>query len=167
MQKALSILRGVERILLVTIFLAMVGLYFVNVVVRASGSMLASDLAWIEEAVRLMNIYLVFLALGLALEYGRHVAVDTWRDGIGRALHLPVRRIIDATGLVFCVYLVWLGYKMSGFVFATDQRSPTLGLPMGWIYVAPMIGFSLLALRFLLSLLGGIDRFDTQAADEA
>jgi TRAP-type C4-dicarboxylate transport system permease small subunit len=44
-------------------------------------------------------------------------------------------------------------------VLATGQKSPTLGLPMGWIYAAPVIGFSLLGLRFALSFFGRIDRF--------
>ena len=167
MQRSLSILRLVERSLLVLLFLTMVGLYFTNVVVRASGSSLASDLAWIEEAVRLMNVYLVFLAMGLALEYGRHVAVDTWRAGIARKLGLPLGKIIDALGLVFALYLVWLGFKMTGFVFGTGQRSPTLGLPMGWLYVAPTVGFTLLALRYLLSLTGMIDRYSQTEASDA
>ena len=136
MPKALSILRTVERTVVVAIFLIMVALYFVNVVVRATGSNLASDIAWIEEAVRTMNLYLVFLAIGLALEYGRHVAVDTWRDDLATRLGIPLRRIIDALGLVFS------------------------------LYVAPMIGFALLALRYLLSLLGVIDRFKPQHAGE-
>ncbi|MEO9615398.1 MAG: TRAP transporter small permease subunit [Nitratireductor sp.] len=167
MQRSLSVLRLVERSLLVALFLAMVGLYFTNVVVRASGSSLASELAWIEEAVRLMNVYLVFLALGLALEYGRHVAVDSWRASIARALGLPLRRILDAVGFVFALYLAWLGLKMTGFVFGTGQRSPTLGLPMGWLYVAPTIGFALLALRYLLSLTGMIGRYPRTEASDA
>ena len=165
MQTALAILRIAERTALVAIFLAMVGLYFANVVVRTSGSTFASDLAWIEEVVRLMNVYLVFLALGLALERGRHVAVDTWRSSIAGATRLPLRRIIDAVGFVFTIYLVWIGYKMAGFVFGTGQRSPTLGLPMGWIYVAPTIGFALLALRYGLSFAGVVDRFEVKAVE--
>lgn len=165
MQKALSILRLFERTAVVSIFLVMVALYFINVVVRATGSSLASDLAWIEEAVRTMNLYLVFLAIGLALEYGRHVAVDTWRDSIAARFNLPLRKIIDAFGLVFCIYLVWLGWKMTAFVASTGQRSPTLGLEMYWLYVAPTIGFALLALRYLLSLLGAIDRFTQETSD--
>lgn len=165
MRNVLSILRVAERSALVLIFLAMVGLYFVNVVVRASGSPLASDLAWIEEAVRLLNLFLVFLAIGYALEKGRHVAVDTWRDRIAAATGLPLNRLIDAVGLVFSLYLVWLGWKMTVFVFGTGQRSPTLGLEMGWIYVAPTLGFGLLALRFLLSLIGWLDRRSSPEAE--
>lgn len=167
MRSALSVLRTVERCALVSIFLTMAGLYFVNVLVRASGSPLASSLGWIEEAVRLMNLYLVFLALGYALEIGRHVAVDTWRSRIAEATRLPVQRIIDATGFLFSLYLVWLAWKMTLFVFGSGQKSPTLGLEMGWIYVAPLVGFGLLALRYLLSFLGLIDRTPAREADEA
>lgn len=166
MRNALSILRTAERSALVLIFLAMVGLYFINVVVRAIGSPLASDLAWIEEAVRSMNLYLVFLAIGYALEIRRHVAVDTWRERIAGATELPVHRIIDAVGLLFSLYLVWLGWRMTAFVFGTGQRSPTLGIRMGWLYVAPTIGFALLALRYLLSLIGFIDRWSSREAEE-
>lgn len=167
MRNVLSILRTAERSALVVIFLAMVGLYFVNVVVRATESPLASDLAWIEEAVRIMNLYLVFLAIGYALEIGRHVAVDTWRARIAAATGLPLRRIIDAVGLLFSLYLAWLGWKMTGFVFGTGQESPTLGIRMGWIYVAPTIGFALLALRYLLGLLGFLDRQPPGEAQDA
>lgn len=167
MNAALSYLRAVERFVLVALFLAMVALYFVNVVVRWLGGTLATDLAWIEEAVRTMNLYMVFLALGLALEYGRQVAVDTWRDRIAAATGLPVVKIIDAVGFVFSVYLVWLGWRMADFVFGTGQRSPTLDFAMGWLYVAPTVGFALLALRYLLSFLGAIDRFPEQGVEEA
>ena len=44
-------------------------------------------------------------------------------------------------------------------VLRTGQRSPTLDIPMGWIYAAPVIGFALLALRYGLSFFGVIDRF--------
>ena len=167
MNAALGYLRAVERFIIVTLFLAMVTLYFVNVVVRWFGGTMASDLAWIEEAVRTMNLYMVFLALGLALEYGRHVAVDTWRDRIAAATRLPVVKIIDAVGLLFSLYLVWLGWRMAAFVFGTGQRSPTLDFAMGWLYVAPAVGFGLMALRYLLSLLGAMDRFPAQRTEEA
>ncbi|TYR30689.1 TRAP transporter small permease [Mesorhizobium microcysteis] len=160
--KALSILRTAERIAIVAIFLIMVALYFLNVVGRQFGGTLATNLAWIEEAVRLMSLFLVFLALGLALEKGRHVGVHTWRDGIAAATRLPVRRIIDAVGVIFSLYLAWLGYQMTVFVHSMGQTSPTLNMPIFWMYLAPTIGFILLALRYGLSFFGVIDRYSAQ-----
>lgn len=155
----LKLLRGVERVTLVTIFVAMVTLYFINVVARQFGGTLATELAWIEEAVRLMNIFLVFGALGLALERGRHVGIDSLREKIPENSRRPLLKAIDLVGFCFSTYLAYLGWGLVTFVLATGQRSPTLDLPMGWIYAAPVIGFGLLALRFSLSFFGIIDRF--------
>lgn len=160
--KALSILRTAERIAIVAIFLTMVALYFLNVVGRQFGGAMASNLAWIEEAVRLMSLFLVFLAIGLALEKGRHVGVHTWRDRIAATTRLPVRRIIDAVGVIFSLYLAWLGYQMTIFVHSMGQISPTLNMPIFWMYLAPTAGFILLALRYGLSFFGLIDRYSAQ-----
>ncbi|MBX9462244.1 MAG: TRAP transporter small permease [Aquamicrobium sp.] len=160
--KALSILRTAERIAIVAIFLTMVALYFLNVVGRQFGGTMASNLAWIEEAVRLMSLFLVFLAIGLALEKGRHVGVHTWRDRIAAKTRLPVRRIIDAVGVIFSLYLAWLGYQMTIFVHSMGQISPTLNMPIFWMYLAPTAGFILLALRYGLSFFGLIDRYSAQ-----
>lgn len=159
--KLLGLLRLVERTLAVGIFLAMVSLFFVNVVSRQFAS-IASDFTWVEEAVRLMGLFLVFLSLGLALERGRHVGVDTWRDRLAAATRLPVRRIIDVVGLCFSLYVVWLSWQMTKFVMGTGQTSPTLNVPIFWIYLAPTFGFALLALRYALSFFGLIDRFAEQ-----
>lgn len=163
--KALTLLRTVERFVVVAIFLIMVALYFSNVLVREIAVSYASKLAWVDEATRLLNLFLVFLAIGLALEYGRHVGVHTWRERISSATGLPLKRIIDVVGLLFSIYMVWLGTRMALFVISTGQRSPTLDIPIGWIYFAPAIGFALLALRYLLSLLGLIDRFSVQTGE--
>jgi TRAP-type C4-dicarboxylate transport system permease small subunit len=168
-------LRRVERVFLVTLFLTMVALFALNVVAREIGGSLASQLAWIEEAVRLMNVFLVFGALGLALERGKHVGIDTLREALPALARNTIRRIIDFTGCVFSLYMAYLAWQLVAFVLGTGQRSPTLDIPVGWIYTAPVVGFGLLALRYALSFFSVIDRFvkdrseldDTQPSQEA
>jgi TRAP-type C4-dicarboxylate transport system permease small subunit len=155
----LTALRRAERAVLVALFLAMVALFSLGVVAREIGGTFASQFAWIEEAVRLMNVFLVFLGLGLALERGRHVCIDTLRDRFGPRIRSTLQRSIDATGFVFSLYLAWLGAGLVQFVLNSGQRSPTLDVPMGYIYLAPVIGFGLLALRYALSFFGLFDRF--------
>ncbi|WP_108261840.1 TRAP transporter small permease [Mangrovicoccus ximenensis] len=163
MHAFLHIIRLLERSCLVALLLGMTGLFAFNVAVRLFGGALASSFGWIDEVVRLMNLYLVFLAAGLALERGKQVAVDSWRDRIAERLRLPLRRIIDAAGLCFSLWMAWLALDMADFVFGTGQKSATLDLAIGWIYVAPCAGFLLLALRYGASLAGTIDRFGAAA----
>ncbi|WP_299555962.1 TRAP transporter small permease [uncultured Tateyamaria sp.] len=61
---------------------------------------------------------------------------------------------------------MWLGYHLSSFVLGTGQTSPTLGIPTGYVYLAPVIGFALLGLRFALSFIGAIDRASPPNAAE-
>lgn len=156
---ALNILRLVERSVLVVTFLTMVALYFTSVIVREMGGQAASSFAWIEEAVRMLNLFMVFLGLGLALERGRHVGIRNLRDKLPDGVRRVLLKVTDIAGLVFALYIAWLGFGLAQFVLGTGQRSPTLGVPMGVIYMAPVAGFALLALRYGLSLLGVIDRF--------
>lgn len=152
-------LRRIERFVIVALFLGMVALFFANVVIREVFPAYASQMAWSEEAVRRANTVMVFLSLGLTLEAGRHIAVDTFRDRLPDALRTPLLKLIDITGLVFSLYMSWLAWGLSMFVLGTGQRSPTLGVEIGWLYLAPMVGFLLLALRYALSLTGRLERF--------
>lgn len=153
-------LRRVERVFLVSVFLSMVALFTLNVVAREIGGTFASQFAWVDEAVRLMNIFLVFGALGLALERGRHVGIDTIRDALPHGAKITLRKVIDAVGCIFSAYMAYLAYQLVVFVLGTGQTSPTLDVPIGWLYMAPVIGFGLLSLRYFLSLISAIDRFD-------
>ena len=155
----LKILRIVERTFIVCVFLTMVALYFCNVLIREFGGPMASNFAWIEEAVRLLNLFMVFGALGLALERGRHVSIDTLREKLPRQARTVVLKLIDFAGLTFSLYVAVIGWRLVDFVLGTGQRSPTLDIPMGWIYAAPVVGFALLGLRYALSLFNIIDRF--------
>lgn len=152
-------LRRIERFVVVGLFLGMVVLFFGNVVVRELFPAYASRMAWTEEAVRRANTVMVFLSLGLTLEAGRHIAVETFRDRLPSGLRVPLLKLIDLTGLVFSVYMAWLAWGLANFVLGTGQRSPTLGMEIGWLYLAPMVGFLLLGLRYGLSLTGRLDRF--------
>jgi TRAP-type C4-dicarboxylate transport system permease small subunit len=140
----------------------MVVLFCGNVVAREIGGTFASKFSWIEEAVRFMNVFLVFIALGLTLEQGRHVGINTLRDKLPSKMRFVVLKVTDAMGFLFSIYLAWLGIRLVQFVLMTGQRSPTLDVPIGLVYAAPVIGFGLLALRFGLSFLGIIDRFSQQ-----
>ncbi|ATI43648.1 C4-dicarboxylate ABC transporter permease (plasmid) [Pacificitalea manganoxidans] len=162
----LNLLRKIERSVLVALFLIMVLLYTGSVVTREIGGTFASRFAWIEEAVRMMNLFLVFLALGLALERGKHVGITNLRQKLPEPLRRRLLQVIDTVGLLFSLYVAWLAFGLVQFVLKTGQVSPTLGVPIGLIYMAPVVGFVLLALRYGLSLFGVIDRFTPQEATQ-
>ena len=150
-----------ERFFIVFFTVSMISLYGLNVIVREITPQYASIFAWIDEASRLLMVWVVFLSLGIAFDRGRHIAMTTFINSFSNRNFLYFGKIIDLLGFVFSLYCTWLGFKITIFVFNSGQVSPTLNIPMFILYVAPTLGFTLIFVRYTLSLLNIHNRFYT------
>ena len=156
----MTVLRAIERTLIAVILIAMSALFFVNVLVRQFAPSLLAQVAWIEEATLFAFAWLVFVGLGIALERRRHIAMTVFLDGRSRAVAAMIQKIINLTGLVFCVFLTRISFDLAVFIWHSGQISPTLGVSVVGLYAPLPLGFALLTLRYLLELLGVQDRFE-------
>ena len=157
--KISSKLLFLERFIIVFFTISMIGLYGFNVLVREITPQYASSFAWIDEASRLLMVWVVFLSIGLAFDKGRHIAMTTFINQLKNIYFVYFGKIIDFSGFIFSSYCIWLAFKITVFVFNTGQISPTLNMPMYILYVAPTIGFTLLSIRYFLSLINFNNRF--------
>jgi TRAP-type transport system small permease protein len=157
---------AVQRHSAAILLIVMTALYGFNVFIRIALPQFAATFAWIEEGSRYMLIWIVFLAAGIALEAGRHVFIDLLWACLGPTARRWVFALIDVAGIAFCVLMVILSMQLTLFVAGTGQISPTLGLPTYIIYVAPIVGFSSLALGFVLRLFSIRDARDKPPAGE-
>lgn len=149
-----------ERFMIVFFTISMIGLYGFNVLVREITPEYASSFAWIDEASRLLMVWVVFLSIGLAFDKGRHIAMTTFINQLKNIYFVYIGKIIDFSGFIFSSYCIWLAFNITVFVFNTGQISPTLNMPMYILYVAPTIGFTLLSIRYFLSLINFNNRFN-------
>ncbi|HUH76663.1 MAG TPA: TRAP transporter small permease subunit [Devosia sp.] len=159
----LRVLNSLERFIVGTLMLLMVGLYSLAILVRQFVPTMARDVAWIDEATRYMLVWLVFLALGTALGAGRQISMDTFLLGFSERFGKIVRKVIDLTGLLFSLYIAWVGVELTMMIAGTGQKSPTLHISAAYLYLALPAGFLLLALRYAMSLFGLIDRWSSAA----
>ena len=159
----LNFIRGVERKLISALMILMPLAYCFNVGVRFLAPSLASNFAWIEELVLFGLAWLVFAGLGLALERGRHIAMTALFNRLSGTKKRWIGVLINLVGLTFCVFIAKAGIDLTLFVMRSGQISPTLDVSMAWLYAPVPVGFSLLALRYLLELLRRDNRFN--AAD--
>lgn len=158
--KISSKLLFLERFMIVFFTISMIGLYGFNVFVREITPQYASSFAWIDEASRLLMVWVVFLSIGLAFDKGRHIAMTTFINQLKNIYFVYIGKIIDFSGFIFSSYCIWLAFNITVFVFNTGQISPTLNMPMYILYVAPTIGFTLLSIRYFLSLINFNNRFN-------
>lgn len=140
----------VERYFAGSLVIAMTALYVFNIFVRVVFPTYASDVAWVDDAARYMLIWVVFLAAGITLEAGRHVSVNIMHQYFSARVVSVLFRIIDFVGFFFSIGVAYFSLSLAVFVARTGQVSPTLGVPVFVLYVAPSLGFLLLAFRYLL-----------------
>lgn len=156
---ALGRVQTVQGFLLGLLMLAMTFGYATNVLVREIVPSLAPRLAWIDEVTLFGLVWIVFLAIGLALESGRHISMRMLLDRMPPSAQRLVKIVINLLGLVFSVYMLKVGWEITAFVARSGQTSPTLGFSVAWLYGIMPVGFLLLAAQYLVELLGLSDRF--------
>jgi TRAP-type C4-dicarboxylate transport system permease small subunit len=100
---------------------------------------------WTGEVARLALVWCTFALSGYLMAHDRHIAIQTV-DLIlhGRALGL-VKLLVHVVVLVTCLAMAFAAYRL----IADDigQRLPASGIPLAWIYIVPLVGFLLTALR--------------------
>lgn len=165
LKKIMTGIRTTERNFLAIVMIAMSLLYFINVVARETSPKLATQLAWIEEATLFALAWLVFVGLGLALERHRHISMDALDRKLPPTVGRVIRKTIDFVGLVFSVFLTKVSLDLTLFILHSGQISPTLGISMSFLYASVPVGFALLALRYLLELIGMQNRKSVTATD--
>jgi C4-dicarboxylate transporter, DctQ subunit len=164
LRAVLALLRGIERGAVAALMILMALAYAFNVAVRELAPIQSFHFAWIEEACLFALAWVVFLALGLALERGRHIAMTSLLARFAPRLRRGTRFAIDLVGLVFSLYVAKLSLDITLLVARSGQSSPTLDISMAWLYGAMPIGFLLLALRYALELGAGEGRLAARAA---
>lgn len=158
MQRILDALRAVERRVIALCMIVMSGLYFANVLVRELVPTFAAQVVWIEEAALFILGWMVFVGLGLTLERGRHIAMVAVLGVVRPQLRKLMLCAINFLGLLFSLYVAFIGYDLTLFVLRSGQVSPTLNISVAFLYGSVPVGFLLLAFRYFLELIGVTDR---------
>ena len=104
--------------------------------------------AWTGEVARLAMVWLAFILSGYLLALDRHITIQLVDYVLPTrplgALKLFVHLVVGAT----CLAMAYSIYSL----VADDigQRTPAAQIPIVWIYLVPMAGFILTALRAAL-----------------
>ena len=133
----------VNRAIVGGLLLAMAVLVFSNVVLRYA---VGTSLTWVEELTRYMMIWVAWLAIGLGMRQGAHIAIDTLQQALPDYWSRLLRLVILVLVAAFFAAVAWYGWQYSQF--AWRQHSAVLRLPLGAVYLAIPLG-SLLMLVHL------------------
>jgi TRAP-type C4-dicarboxylate transport system permease small subunit len=148
-----QILVAANRGVIFVMMAVMASLVFVNVVCRYVFNF---SIIWAEEVSQYLMIWIAYLAAGLALREGRHVALELLHDSLPAALRRKVRMGIGGLVLAFLGAVTILGFQFAVFVW--NQETPVLNISLGIPSLAIPIGSLLFAVHFLLMFRNYADR---------
>lgn len=162
---------GIEIFLLALITILLVAAIFIEVVCRY---FLFISAAWAEEFTRYLFIWLTYIGSAYAICDNSHTEIDVLKQVLmkikGPAREkwlkaLEVAAIVSTFAFLVVFAKLFFDYMMK--IFGTTQTSPTMRIPMGWVYLPVFVGIVLAALHevYMLAacLLGG----DKKSAAEA
>jgi C4-dicarboxylate transporter DctQ subunit len=116
---------------------------------------------WGDEVVIYFTIWAIFIATSQLVRIDGHVRPDL----VLRTLPPQGQRWVECfnccVAIIFCVGLVWCGYRIVSDSYSLGERSITgLGFPMYLYYAALLVGGSLMLCRYVIRLHRYLFRFD-------
>jgi TRAP-type C4-dicarboxylate transport system permease small subunit len=135
-----------EEILLVFLLSLMSVLIGAQVFMRY---VMNNSLAWSEELARFAFIWATYIGLACAVKRNANICVEAVVNKLAPVWRRYAAILAHVLFIVFAVLVVKEGYALTAKIFKFGQQSSALSLPMGWVYMAPVVGFGLVILRLL------------------
>jgi len=103
--------------------------------------------SWTEELSRMVFIYTVSFASGLAFQQGYFIQLDLWHSHISARFNW----ILDTLSalITFVLFILFMVYGTQFMVMGMVERSPGLSIPMAWSFGSMvLLGFSMAYFAF-------------------
>lgn len=138
--------RHLEEILLVFLLSLMSLLIGVQVFMRY---VMQDSLSWSEELARYSFIWATYIGVSCGVKRNAHICVDAFTSKLPEKMQHYAIILSHLLFILFAVMVMKEGYALTLKVFAFGQQSSAMGMPMGYVYLAPTVGFGLVIIRLL------------------
>jgi TRAP-type C4-dicarboxylate transport system permease small subunit len=156
-EKYIKLLNRSTENMTVVLLVAMVLLVFLQIVSRA---VFSSSFAWTEEASRFLMIWVTFLGASFAFQYGAHISIEAFVTKLSQHVGKAVQVIGALACIAFFIVMIVKGIEIIDR--AMIQRSPALGIPMGYVYLVIPISATLMTINVIDVMLKSIKSKSTE-----
>jgi len=139
-----KILGTIENTLGIMFLAGMVGLIFMQVVLRY---VFNNALSWSEEMARYMMIWCTGFGIAAGVRVGAHIGIQAIVDILPKGPDKVVRLICDIMVLCIFVFLAYIAFLFAASAKASGQLTPSLRLPIFYVYSALPISFTFCVIR--------------------
>jgi TRAP-type C4-dicarboxylate transport system permease small subunit len=138
--------KHLEEVAVVLLLAIMSALVAVQIFMRY---VMGASLAWSEELARYCFIWMTYLGISYAVRENAHIRVTIATDRLPYMLQPWVRILSHVVFGIFAGLVVYEGFFLVQKLFRFGQSSASLGLPMAYVYIAPVVGFGCVLFRLL------------------
>lgn len=117
---------------------------------------MGNSLTWSEELARYCFIWATYIGVSYGVKCHAHISVTAISDLLPEKAQHILKIFAYVIFGVFAVLVMKEGWQLAMKIFSFNQRSSSLGIPMGWIYLAPTTGFALVIIRLIQQILAEI-----------
>lgn len=110
---------------------------------------MGASLSWSEELSRYLFIWATYLGVAYGVRKDAHIRVSMVTDAMSRRNAAYIRILTHVIFGAFAVFVMYQGWIMVEKTFRFGQKSASLGIPMGFVYLAPLTGFAFTILRLV------------------
>lgn len=139
--------RHAEEVLLVALLVAMLVIMVAQIIMRR---IVGSSLSWAEELTRYLFIWSGFLSVSFTIQNQSAMRLTMVVAAMPKMLRHIAIAVVYLAMLVFFGYMSAVAYVQLGSIHYT---SAAMGMPMKYVYLAPLVGFVLTVIRCLQSLI--------------
>jgi len=139
--------------------IALTGIVIVNGANVASRYFFGSAFAWAEELMIFLMVLTVFAGAATATWRGAHIRIELLVDRLGPRSRLAAAVVVALCTVVVLTVLAIVNFRIVSMLYAFDQRSLALDLPLfipqGFVAVGLVLIVGLTVLRFVCALRHG------------
>ena len=135
-----------EEFFIIPLMFAMSIIIFIQVVMRYA---FQNSLTWSEELARYLFVWLVYFAVSYTARREKHIRIDAAINIYPKAIRPYIEILSEIIVFGFAVFIAITGITVYQKITWSGQLSPAIGLPMQFVYAAPLVGFVLTAIRQL------------------
>lgn len=133
---------------------------FLQVVMRY---VFANSLTWSEEIARYAFIWMIYIGVSYGVKTKKHLGVDAFTMLFKKKGQIIISVIANILFLVFALFMAYYGLEI---VLKVTRVSAAMQIPLGWVYAAPVVGFTLTTIRLIQNLLLEVSELTSRPPDK-
>lgn len=110
---------------------------------------LNNSLSWSEELARYLFIWMIYVGISYGVKLDKHICVDAVYTFMPKSIKRGYAIVAYVLFLIFAVAIIYYGILVVGMQISSGQVSPAMGLPMQYVYAAPVVGMVLTVVRLV------------------